>query len=151
MPAPQRDPQRLLAEASARIAVRDIQRRHDLRSILAVQWWELTLGILIFPIALGIFLLLVRLAEFDPGVPETTRGVLRIFYGSFGLFVFVLLATYDAMYRKHRAVRRYLEELSREVEDLRRDVNALQRPADPARKGAPTAGSPAPVTGRRSR
>ncbi|NUQ39696.1 MAG: histidine phosphatase family protein [Caldilineales bacterium] len=67
MPAPQRDPQRLLAEASARIAVRDIQRRHDLRSILAVQWWELTLGILIFPIALGIFLLLVRLAEFDLG------------------------------------------------------------------------------------
>jgi hypothetical protein len=137
---PPRDPQKLLAEASARIAVRDIRRRHELRDVIRVQWWELLLGMLTFPIALGLLLLLVRLAEFDEGIAETTRMALRAFYGAFGLFVLVLLASYDAMTRKHRAIRYYLDEIAREVDDLRKTMRELEKGSDDPDERRPARG-----------
>jgi hypothetical protein len=143
------DARKLLAEASARISIRDIKRLHSLRDDMSSQWWEWVAGIAVFPAALGFFLTLARLVEANDLFAENQRFILRFLWIWAGLFVFALLACYEILARKHRAMRRYLRELEREIEEGRRDRDAMRQAllAISAPPQAPRGGTPTRVSG----
>lgn len=116
-----RDPERLGAEVSAVVKIKDIEKMYELKERVAVKWWESGMVALLFAAGFGFILTASRL------IPP-----IEPFYYWFSLFwvgaiVLSLIFCIEFLIAKFRALRRLYEIQTRILTDMQTELEKINK------------------------